>query len=118
MSNEISNAQRQELAADLQALKESLEQLLDATASGEKPVQLKDNHGRLTRMDEMHNQSILKANRNVTKNRLQQVRVAMGRLEQETFGYCVECDEAISFPRLKAYPEASLCLECKAEQER
>ncbi|MDZ7683827.1 MAG: hypothetical protein U5O39_01125 [Gammaproteobacteria bacterium] len=24
----------------------------------------------------------------------------------------------MSFPRLKAYPEASLCLQCKAEQER
>lgn len=118
MTIELTNAQRKELSGDLDELRASLASLLEATASGEKPVQLKDNKGRLTRMDEMHNQSILKANRNVTKNRLQQVIGAQRRLEEGNYGYCVECDEPIAFARLKAYPEASMCLTCKSEAER
>ncbi len=117
MAELLTPEQQDELAADLDALRESLESLLAATADGEKPVQLKDNKGRLTRMDEMHNQSILKANRNVTKNRLQQVNAALQRIAGETYGECVECAEPIAFARLKAYPEASLCLECKSLSE-
>ncbi len=117
-SDELTTEQRAELKADLVVLSGRLNDLLSATADGEKPVQLKDNKGRLTRMDEMHNQSILKANRNVTRNRLQQVRAAISRLEEGSYGYCTACDEAIAYARLKAYPEASLCLACKSAQER
>lgn len=117
MSETLTAAQKTELAADLHALKASLEALLAATADGEKPVQLKDNKGRLTRMDEMHNQSILKANRNVTRNRLQQVLAALRRIEGDGYGECIECGDFIAFARLKAYPEASLCLDCKRAKE-
>lgn len=101
-----------ELAADLDALKSSLEALLDSTAAGTRPVKLKDNQGRLSRMDELHNQSILVANRNVTANRLKQVNAAIGRMNAESYGYCTECDEPIAFPRLKAYPDATTCIDC------
>ena len=115
----LSESRRQALHDDLLKLKADLESLLAATETGAKPVQLKDNKGRLTRMDEMHNQSILVANRNVTKNRLRQVMTAIGRLEGDsgTDGECTQCGEPISFPRLKAYPEASMCLQCKSESE-
>lgn len=117
MTDELNHAQRQELEADLHVLRHNLEALLAATESGAKPVQLKDNKGRLTRMDEMHNQSILLANRNVTKNRLRQVIAALARIDEDQYGDCTRCDEPIAFARLKAYPEASMCLECKAETE-
>ena len=118
MTDELTSEQRAALKADLIALAGRLNDLLSATADGEKPVQLKDNKGRLTRMDEMHNQSILKANRNVTRNRLQQVRAAITRLDEGSYGYCTACDEPIAHARLKAYPEANLCLDCKSAQER
>ena len=70
MGDELSPAQLTELESDLHDLKTSLEDLLIATETGAKPVSLRENTGRLSRMDEMHNQSILLANRNVTRNRL------------------------------------------------
>lgn len=117
MSQSLSSTRIAELASDLEALKTSLEALLEATESGTKPVKLKDNAGRLTRMDEMHNQSILLANRNVTKNRLAAVNAALRRIKDGTYGYCLTCDEPIAIARLKAYPEASLCITCKSDQE-
>ena len=117
MDEELSANQIIELQQDLQNLKLQLEDLLIVTERGAKPVQLKDNAGRLSRMDEMHNQSILLANRNITKNRIKQIIAAQARIEDVLYGLCVVCDEPIAFKRLKAYPEASMCLGCKSEAE-
>lgn len=118
MEQELSASQIQALETDLRQLKQDLEGLLDTTESGAKPVTLRDNTGRLSRMDEMHNQSILVANRNLTRNRLKQVLIALTRADKDTYGRCTTCDEPISYPRLKAYPEADMCLDCKGEIER
>ena len=118
MSDELSDTQIAELAEDVQTLQRDLESLLATTESDAEPVKLKDNAGRLSRMDEMHNQSILLANRNVFRNRLSATRAALTRLDNDAYGYCVSCDETISFPRLKAYPEADMCLNCKSQHEQ
>jgi len=117
MDHELTQAQLRELETDLQGLQTSLQDLLAATESGSQPVKLRDNAGRLSRMDEMHNQSILLANRNVTSNRLRQVIAAISRIKTDAFGYCSSCDELIAFNRLKAYPEATMCLTCKSASE-
>ena len=117
MDDKLSASQVTELASDLQKLKSDLESLIAATESGTRPVKLKDNAGRLSRMDEMHNQSILLANRNMTKNRLREVMAAIARIRDGTYGYCTVCDETILFKRLKAYPEAAMCLQCKSQRE-
>ena len=117
MSEELSASQLKELEADLVALKLELEDLLSLTESSAKPVKLKDNAGRLSRMDEMHNQSILLANRNVTKNRLKQTLEAQEKVKQDIYGECDTCFEPIAFKRLKAYPETSMCITCKSKVE-
>lgn len=55
---ELSDQQLHVMAEALTDLKASLEALLNSTEAGSKPVKLKDNQGRLSRMDKMHNQSI------------------------------------------------------------
>ncbi len=107
-----------ELDADLAQLKARLTALLTDTELQAKPVKLKDNASRLSRMDEMHNQSILCANRNLTSNRLTLIDRAKDRLDQRTCGRCSICDEAITFLRLKAYPEASKCPTCQSDSEQ
>lgn len=117
MPDALTKEQLRILTQDLADLKVSLEQLLVDTESGAAPVKLKDNQGRLSRMDEMHNQSILVANRNVTKNRLKSVLAAQVRVDQGQYGECRECGEDIAFIRLKAYPEADMCIACKQARE-
>lgn len=112
---ELNDSQLAELGLDLETLKTSLEGLLTSTEAGARPVKLKDNQGRLSRMDEMHNQSILVANRNVTANRLKQVNAALVRVAANNYGYCNLCDEPIAYARLKAYPEAGRCVACADE---
>ena len=39
------------------------------------------------------------------------------RIEDGIYGVCESCGEAIGVERLKARPETTFCIECKAEQE-
>jgi DnaK suppressor protein len=117
MNATLTTTQYAELSADLQTLLHSLSDLLSDTEAGVRPVKLKDNSSRLSRMDEMHNQSILRANRNLTANRLIQINAALERLAQGTYGLCSACDEPVAFNRLKAYPETTMCLPCKSAAE-
>jgi DnaK suppressor protein len=117
MSIRLSKKQCDALASDLRLLQEEFESLLSITESSAKPVNLKDNAGRLSRMDEMHNQSILLANRNLTKSRLKQTLIALQKIKLGTYGDCSVCDEPIAFNRLKAYPETTMCLQCKSDGE-
>ena len=114
---ELNDDQRSILKASLDLLEEELNDLLSITEAGAKPVKLKDNQGRLSRMDELHNQSILVANRTVTSNRLKAVLRAKQRLELRGYGFCTSCEEPIAFKRLEAYPEASMCIECQSDNE-
>lgn len=42
---------------------------------------------------------------------------ALQRIEDGTYGICIDCGDAISFPRLRAYPMAQRCIECKRKLE-
>lgn len=43
---------------------------------------------------------------------------ALERIENGTYGTCIECEKEISEIRLKARPVATLCIKCKRKQER
>ena len=43
---------------------------------------------------------------------------AISLLERGRYGICENCGERIDPARLKAIPQATLCLRCKAERER
>ena len=44
---------------------------------------------------------------------LRDVRAALGRIHDGTFGTCLHCESAIASKRLVAMPWASFCIECK-----
>lgn len=44
---------------------------------------------------------------------VRQLRSAIDRIEDGTYGICRECEEDISPKRLKAIPWAQLCIECQ-----
>jgi DnaK suppressor protein len=55
-----------------------------------------------------------------TFSRIQSVKLALERIEDGSYGICLECDEEISPKRLKALPWASCCVRCQeiADRER
>lgn len=49
---------------------------------------------------------------------LQAVAEALKRIEDGTYGKCLECGEDIPVKRLEAFPAASHCVECKSRLEK
>lgn len=99
----------------LEGLRAELEQMLDLSKSGSKPVSLDEPIGRLSRMDAMQQQELVKANRRQHEVRLQQVMAALRRLKDGSFGDCRRCEEPIAPSRIEARPEAPFCLDCQEE---
>ena len=46
-----------------------------------------------------------------------QVRAALARIEDGSYGTCTDCGTTISEARLQVRPEASRCVECQAKSE-
>mgnify|MGYP006364985141 FL=1 len=48
---------------------------------------------------------------------LRNIDTALEKIEEGTFGICESCEKKINKERLKAVPYASLCIDCKREEE-
>ena len=55
---------------------------------------------------------------NNSRDLLQQVERALGRLDSSTYGQCEDCGSPIPKARLQAFPRATLCVSCKQREER
>lgn len=57
-----------------------------------------------------HQQS--EASRDQLKKRLGEVKQALDRIDQETFGFCTKCGQMIDTDRLSSNPLTSVCIKC------
>ncbi len=115
---ELSAEQREGFGRALAELRQQLREGLSSSAEGARPVSLDEPIGRVSRVDALQQQSMLRANREAAKRRLVQVEAALRRLEEGRYGDCAACGEAIDRGRLRARPEAPLCLACQSEREQ
>src|SRR5438874_1396779 len=51
-------------------------------------------------------------------NLLRNVRLALRRIDDESFGICMHCEEEISPKRLAAVPWAPFCIQCQEQADR
>jgi RNA polymerase-binding transcription factor len=49
---------------------------------------------------------------------VRQLRSAMERLEDDSYGICLQCEEPISLKRLTAVPWAAFCIDCQETADR
>ena len=56
--------------------------------------------------------------RNKQIEELQEIEIALNKIENKTYGVCDMCDEAIGVKRLKAKPHAKFCVECRPIYEK
>jgi DnaK suppressor protein len=49
---------------------------------------------------------------------LQDIEDALDRIENETYGLCVQCEKPISRERLEIVPYTLLCISCQSDQEK
>lgn len=51
-------------------------------------------------------------------NMLRQIRRALGRIEDGSYGVCLHCEEDISPKRVNAVPWAAFCIKCQEQVDR
>ena len=91
----------------------ALQQSSDATAEGRRPVELDQTSiGRLSRQDALQGQAMAAALEARRHGRLRAIAAALSRMEEGDFGWCEDCGEFISVPRLDVDPCAVRCVSC------
>lgn len=115
--SDLSGAQKEELRNELLVLRDELQKLLEDSSEGAQPVSLEEPIGRLSRMDALQQQSMVKANRRTAQTRLTRIETALGRYQEGEYGLCAECEEEIGYARLKARPETPFCIDCQGNKE-
>jgi len=109
----MTEAQKKEFKEYAQAEIESLKAEIPRLKELLKPVSPDNAIGRISRMDNIVNQSVAKAQMTKFKVRLVRLKEALKRVdEDEDFGLCIDCGDPIPMARLKAMPETEMCVEC------
>jgi DnaK suppressor protein len=67
-------------------------------------------------LSQQHHEEWIFLNRNtIDMKLLREIADALHRMEQGTYGICLECDEAITSKRLDAVPWARYCVTCQEQ---
>lgn len=74
--------------------------------------------GRLSRMDALQQQAMSQENQRRRAIELKRIVQALRRINDDEYGYCVECGEDIAQNRLEVDPAAPLCIRCASEREK
>jgi DnaK suppressor protein len=65
-------------------------------------------------LSQQHHEEWIFLNRNtIDMKLLREISDALHRIDQDTYGICMECEEAISIKRLDAVPWARYCVTCQ-----
>ncbi|WND02269.1 TraR/DksA family transcriptional regulator [Temperatibacter marinus] len=69
--------------------------------------------GRLSRMDALQEQAMNSAVSTRRKLELNRIEAALNRLQDDEFGFCIECGEDIHQKRLELDPSIAICVQCR-----
>jgi DnaK suppressor protein len=95
------------------ARREELEQLSQNSAEARETVTLDQaSVGRLSRMDAIQQQAMAQATERQRAVEISRIENALKRLDEDEYGFCVECGEDISIKRLEIDPAATHCIKC------
>jgi len=67
--------------------------------------------GRVSRMDAINNKSINEAALRKAQDKFKKINISLERIDDDNFGYCIQCGEQIPIQRLLIMP-GSLCIRC------
>jgi len=102
-----------ELKAELDRQLARLVKSMAVTEAALEPVLLDQTAvGRLSRIALLQNQGLTKNLAQREQVELALIQSALERMEQGSYGACVECRETVPFERLLVFPEAPTCAGC------
>lgn len=77
-----------------------------------KPIAPENAIGRVSRMDAINNKSVNEAALRKAEQKLNNLKVAMTKIEDPDFGLCVRCKKTIPLGRILLMPQTITCVNC------
>ena len=99
----------QQLRADLE---QRLAQMLDRLASIKRDVTREHSGDSAEQAQERENDEVVDALGNETAQSIRDIRAAIERIDEGSYGLCESCGKEIGEARLKVVPEATRCVNC------
>ena len=95
-----------------------INEIIETGDAAARPVELDQTRvGRLSRMDAMQAQAMSIEAKRRRDIELVRIKSALERIEDESYGECLECLEPISPARLEHNPAVTLCIHCAEQLE-
>lgn len=79
-----------------------------------KPIAPENAIGRVSRMDAINNKSINDVALQKAELKLNNLKVALSKIDDIDFGLCRKCNQAIPLGRLLLMPQAAMCVNCSS----
>lgn len=98
---------------EFRRLLEAKQNELSSTASNRDEIAIEATADEIDRLQQQLSREIAVRNLDHTSKLLKSVRAALGRIEDEIYGVCLRCEEAIPEKRLKAVPWTAYCIGCQ-----
>lgn len=77
-----------------------------------KPIEPENAIGRISRMDAINNKSVTEAALRKAREKLDKLHFALSKVEDEDFGLCIKCKQAIPVGRILIMPQSRTCVKC------
>lgn len=98
--------------------KQSLQETSQTVEEAAETVELdQSRQGRLSRMDALQGQAMSVAAMNRRNMELARIDQALQRIENDDYGYCLQCGEEIAEKRLEFNPTVTHCIHCAEKLE-
>ena len=99
--------------ARIELRQQQLKSLEESAQGGTETVELDQSKvGRLSRMDAMQMQQMNLESKRRRQRELVALDAALSRIEDQSYGFCVECGEPINPKRLEIDLTTVLCIDC------
>jgi len=107
---------RKDLKVKLVELIAKTEDEIESFKDMVKPISPENSLGRVSRMDAINNKSVAEAAMRNKQKKLTQMKIALDKIDDESFGNCSNCKHPIKPARLIYMPESTLCVSCASRR--
>jgi DnaK suppressor protein len=90
----------------------SSEKMVEKYQELTKPIAPENAIGRLSRMDAINNKSVNDVALKNAELKLNNLQVAISKIDDADFGICIRCQNAIPIGRILLIPQAITCVNC------
>lgn len=77
-----------------------------------RPIAPENAIGRISRMDAINNKTVNEAALRKAEQKLKNLTIALTKIDDADFGYCVRCKNQIPLGRILLLPQAITCVNC------